>query len=551
MDKKKDLVLDVSVEKCIVSPLNSRQTHPEGAVEKLSERIKRYGFETTRAVWAIKNKDDLYEVFAGGIRLDASKRAKVNVAVLEHKGFSEEEIVKLSDKDNEDDEYHTKVSPVDTWENYARLQEMGWTQEKIADIKSGSKRVTQSLVSKRLKLNKDVSYEAKQSIHQEKISEGHLIEIHELFINEYLSPWLSIEEIRKELVDKTIIDIQKNTGKTTSALRKDVKKIQEVVDEVDSVYNSFKEKEKICYLDADGEFVEEDCDLRKDFLETLSTNGVRSLSDVAYYGNQCREKIQDSIILKQDHLQGEANTHSQESERADKLSELREKFLNVNCLEEIKNLEDKSVKLVLTDPPYGVEYQSNRRNKAEKHKKISGDTDKEAMNLIDSMLEEVKCKLLDDAHVLIFIGSKNLCNLREILKKHNFTLKGELIWVKEEHGSGDIKGSFAPQHEYIIHAVQGKPLVSPRRSTVFNVAREGGARAKDHPTKKPVDLLEQLIDSTTEKGDLVIDGFAGVASTLVASYNTEREYWGCEIDKEYHKKGMESLEELVRNKYGE
>lgn len=93
--KKKKLFLDV--------PLNTRQNQPEGAVNLLAERIKKYGFETTRALWVVKN-NDYFEVFAGGLRLAGATKAKQNVAVLEHIGYTDDELVALSDKDNEDDE---------------------------------------------------------------------------------------------------------------------------------------------------------------------------------------------------------------------------------------------------------------------------------------------------------------------------------------------------------------------------------------------------------------------------------------------------------------
>ena len=188
------------------------------------------------------------------------------------------------------------------------------------------------------------------------------------------------------------------------------------------------------------------------------------------------------------------------------------------------------------------------RLKSEKKEKIKGDTPEEALSLVDKLLKTSKKKLMDDAHLLIFTNSKQLCNIRNLFIKNEYNLKGELIWVKEEHGTGDIKGTFAPQHEYIVHATKGKPDVFPRKPTVFKVAREHGANPKDHPTEKPVELLKKLIESTTGKGELVVDTFAGTASTLVATYELERDYWGCEIDKEFWEKGIARLEAVYADR---
>jgi ParB-like chromosome segregation protein Spo0J len=63
-----------------------------------------------------------------------------------HTGFSDEEIVRLSDEDNENDEYHKAVPCVDVWLSYKSLADAGWTQERIAKAKG----VSQSQVAKRL-----------------------------------------------------------------------------------------------------------------------------------------------------------------------------------------------------------------------------------------------------------------------------------------------------------------------------------------------------------------------------------------------------------------
>jgi site-specific DNA-methyltransferase (adenine-specific) len=62
-----------------------------------------------------------------------------------------------------------------------------------------------------------------------------------------------------------------------------------------------------------------------------------------------------------------------------------------------------------------------------------------------------------------------------------------------------------------------------------------------HPTQKPIELLTELIEACTDKGDLVVDPFAGVASTLVAASRLGRDFIGWEIEKQYHGDGMERL----------
>ena len=68
-----------------------------------------------------------------------------------------------------------------------------------------------------------------------------------------------------------------------------------------------------------------------------------------------------------------------------------------------------------------------------------------------------------------------------------------------------------------------------------------------HPTQKPVTLLEELIKKHTNEGDLVLDCFAGSGSTTIAAYNTNRDFTGCELDKNYYEKTLCRLHSLGIN----
>lgn len=71
---------------------------------------------------------------------------------------------------------------------------------------------------------------------------------------------------------------------------------------------------------------------------------------------------------------------------------------------------------------------------------------------------------------------------------------------------------------------------------------------KIHPTQKPVELLETLIDIFTDKGDVVIDPVAGSGSTLVAAINKEREAYGFEIKKDFHQQATNWINQTILNK---
>lgn len=213
-------------------------------------------------------------------------------------------------------------------------------------------------------------------------------------------------------------------------------------------------------------------------------------------------------------------------------------FLNGDCLQMLHLLAPKSVRLLLTDPPYGVDFQSNRREASPQAEKIQNDDNIDnALFLLDNMLLAADHAMLDDCHLLIFTGWRFEPEFRRLIESHRYTVKASIVWVKENHTSGDLYG-FAPRHERIIHAVRGKAIVTPRIDDVLMIDRE---HSSTHPTEKPTALLRKLINSTTIERELVVDPFAGTGATLVAAEQIGRIYWGCELSTFWHAEGVVRL----------
>ena len=120
-------------------------------------------------------------------------------------------------------------------------------------------------------------------------------------------------------------------------------------------------------------------------------------------------------------------------------------------------------------------------------------------------------------------------------------IRGQLIWVKENHSIGDVHHTFAPFHEVMVHAVKGRPQVTPRLRDVFEVPR---THESEHPTEKPVELLKQLINSCSSENDVVLDPFGGSGSTLIAGLKLHRDAYVVEIDQQYISMALGRLEDL-------
>ncbi|MFZ5432533.1 MAG: DNA-methyltransferase [Calditrichota bacterium] len=196
------------------------------------------------------------------------------------------------------------------------------------------------------------------------------------------------------------------------------------------------------------------------------------------------------------------------------------RFLCGDCFAEMRNLPDASVDLVLTDPPYGIDYQSNRRVARPKLPKFENDV---KLDWVEGWVEQVYRVLKPDRHFYCFTRFDTYPEFYTQISRR-FRVKNCLIWVKNNHGSGDLQGAYAPQYEMIIYAAKGqRHLNGPRESDVLQCDNVPSVFRR-HATQKPVELLRTIIEKSTEPGEIVLDPFAGTGSTGLACLDTARHH---------------------------
>ena len=215
-----------------------------------------------------------------------------------------------------------------------------------------------------------------------------------------------------------------------------------------------------------------------------------------------------------------------------------------NWRDHVDGLADGSVRLVLTDPPFGISYRSGYRQ--DRHDPIVGDNSiNNAVSELTGFLEAIRPKLLAESHIHVFCRWGDVEErFRATLIAAGFEVRGSLVWVKNATGMGDLDCAYAPKHERILHATLGRPKLVHRAADVLSFDRVSTDR---HPTEKPVDLLRSLIEATTLPGELVADPFGGVASMCVAANEAGRSYWGCEIHEGFYAFGAERLAECLKD----
>jgi site-specific DNA-methyltransferase (adenine-specific) len=214
--------------------------------------------------------------------------------------------------------------------------------------------------------------------------------------------------------------------------------------------------------------------------------------------------------------------------------------LHGDCREIMAKMKPKIFGCLLTDPPYGVGFVSN--NRKESWGAIVGDDDSlDVMKCLDLAL--TRCT--DGAHWYVF-GPWNLAELRK-------SPTVELIWDKIKMSGGDLGCAWGLAHERITFGTnarfksqmgRGGIAARKRRGTVLRVRAQQGNECDNHPTEKPVELLRQLIESSTIMDESILDPFVGSGSTLVAAQMEGRYAVGIEYEERHCETAAKRLEEL-------
>ena len=217
------------------------------------------------------------------------------------------------------------------------------------------------------------------------------------------------------------------------------------------------------------------------------------------------------------------------------------KLYQGDCLEVMGSIKDKSIDLIVTDPPYLMDYQSNRRKKEDRFDKIKND--KGNYMLIQDYLEECHRIMKDNTAIYCFCSWHNIDFFKNEFEKH-FKLKNILVWNKNNHGAGDLKGSYAPKHEFILFGHKGRTLLKEKRIADVIDCPKISSNKLTHPTEKPQDLLEIFIKQSSDVGSIIFDGFMGTGSCGIAAKKLNRKFIGIELDEKYFNIAKDRLENI-------
>lgn len=242
------------------------------------------------------------------------------------------------------------------------------------------------------------------------------------------------------------------------------------------------------------------------------------------------------------------------------------RIYNEDCLEGMKRIPDGSVDCIICDLPYGV---LNKRNNGAKWDNVIP---------INHLWEQYKRIIKDNGAIVLFgqgMFSANLMMSNPKMWRYN------LVWHKNGRCTGFLNAKRAPlrEHEDICVFYKKQPVYNPQMVkcephqrnhsrgkgsktnhcygeikytqqiiTDFKYPRSVISIKKEHdiffhPTQKPVALIEYLIKTYSNEGETILDNCMGSGTTAIACMNTNRNFIGFELNKEFYDISLKRIEE--------
>ena len=230
------------------------------------------------------------------------------------------------------------------------------------------------------------------------------------------------------------------------------------------------------------------------------------------------------------------------------------KLILGDSLKELKNIEAKSIDMIFADPPYflsgdGITCNGGKMvsvNKGEWDKKVDIET---KHNFNRDWIKLCYQVLKDDGTIWISGTMHNIYSIGMALEQEGFKIINNITWKKLNPPPNISCRFFVHSTETILWAK--KDLKNAKHKFNYDLMKElnGGKQAKDvwessltkpsekkcgkHPTQKPMAILEKIILSSTDEGDLILDPFNGSGTTGIVANQLKRKYIGVDLEKEY------------------
>ena len=239
---------------------------------------------------------------------------------------------------------------------------------------------------------------------------------------------------------------------------------------------------------------------------------------------------------------------------------------NIDCVEGMRQLPDESIDLIVTDPPFAIDFKAKRSNYNRKDSRVlEGYTEIQADKYLEftrKWMTEAYRLLKKSGSAFVFSGWNNLKDILNVIDETGFITVNHLIW-KYQFGVA-TRRKFVSSHYHCLFICKSdkerKFFIDSRYSKDDQVNGGGSLRYRDMedvwvinreywtgdiktPTKLPRELIQKILAYTSEKGDIVLDPFLGSGQVAVVAQMMGRKYIGYEVVKEYFEFAQSRLQE--------
>jgi site-specific DNA-methyltransferase (adenine-specific) len=250
------------------------------------------------------------------------------------------------------------------------------------------------------------------------------------------------------------------------------------------------------------------------------------------------------------------------------MQHINNKIYHGDCTEGMAKISSQSVDLVITDPPFGIDFKAKRENYNRKGSRVLDGYNEihenDYLTFTENWMSEVKRVLKDSGSMFVFSGWNNLKDILITLDKLDFITVNHLVW-KYQFGVVTSR-KFVTSHYHCLYVClddkkrkffpysrfdkedkkhNGGSLSYQDREDVWVINREYWNGDIKTPTKLPAEIIKKILAYSSEKGDIVLDPFLGSGQVAVVSKMEGRQYVGFEIVKEYYDFISERLEKDV------
>jgi len=214
------------------------------------------------------------------------------------------------------------------------------------------------------------------------------------------------------------------------------------------------------------------------------------------------------------------------------------KLYNDDCMNILPSLADGSITLTLTDIPYD---EVNRKSGGLRN------LDKSHADIItfplDKFIDEIV--RVTSGSIYIFCGSVQVSHIRDRLISYGLSVR-HCIWEKSNPSPMNGQHMWLSSIENCVYAKKKGAYFDIRERCKSAVWKCPTEKYKGHPTPKPIELMERLIQASSQSGDTVFDPCMGSGAVGIAAKRTRRNFIGVELDKNYYSITQDRIDKAVK-----